>query len=61
MEKRVEMGICGSLISITRTKNRTIALKMTDVVVKNRTGEYLLSKLTGKFDLNLTNNIHSLD
>lgn len=55
------MGICGSLMSISRSKNKTISLRLADVVVKNRVGEFLLSKLTAKLDMVLTNNVRSLD
>jgi len=61
MERRVEMGIYGSLVSIVRSKNRTISVKIADVVVKNRAGEFLLSKLNAKFDVVLTNYVRLLD
>lgn len=55
------MGIYGSLVRITRTKSKIITLKLADVIIKNRSGEFLLKRLSAKFDLNYTNNVRSLD
>lgn len=37
MEQEVKMGIYGNMRSISRTKSKTIILKLEDVLVKNHT------------------------
>jgi hypothetical protein len=54
------MGIYGVATSISRTKSKSIVLKLTDSVIKNQSQEFLLKKLLVKLDVVYTSDIRSL-